>query len=234
MIKSILIGNTPFFICLVCGTYLLGLFIYRKSKVALFHPIIISMLLIIGFLKLVDIPYEDFSKGTEMIGFMLGPSVVALGLLLYDQMQYIKGNVLSMLLSVSLGSIAGVLSVMVLGKILGLDEMIIRSLEPKSVTTPIAMGLSSTIGGNPSLTAVTVVICGIAGAVLGPRILKLVGVDCPIAKGLSIGAAAHGLGTAKAMEMGALEGAISGLSIGLMGVITSIMIPLIHYILTLL
>lgn len=227
--KDLFFESTPFYLSLVTGSYLLGTYIYKKSKIALLHPCIISIILIIFFLKQFKIPYENFAHGSQIINFMLGPAVVALGVLLYDQLAYIKGNIISMLTAISVGSVVGVGSVILFGKLMGLDVNVIHSLEPKSVTTPIAMGLSSSLGGNPSLTAVTVMICGIIGAIMGPRIHTLLRIKSPIAQGLSFGAAAHGLGTAKAMEIGALEGAISGLSIGLMGIMTSIAIPLIHW-----
>ncbi|MGL4292789.1 MAG: LrgB family protein [Bacteroidales bacterium] len=229
--KEILWGNAPFFLSLVTGSYLLGILIYRKSKFALLHPVIVSMIVIILFLHFFHIPYESFLAGSQLINFMLGPAVVALGVLLYDQLTYIKGNIISMLTAISIGSVVGVTSVILIGKLMGLDASLIHSLEPKSVTTPIAMGLSLSLGGNPSLTAVTVVLCGIIGAIAGPLVHKLLHIKSPIAKGLSMGAAAHGLGTAKAMEIGALEGAISGLSIGLMGIMTSIAIPVVHWLL---
>jgi putative effector of murein hydrolase len=167
-----------------------------------------------------------------MISFLLGPSVVALGLLLYDQLVYIRGNVVSMLTAISVGSVVGVASVIAIGKLMGLDATMIHSLEPKSVTTPIAMGLSESLGGNTSLTAIVVILCGIIGAIAGPTVHKVLRIKDPIAQGLSMGAAAHGIGTARAMELGALEGAISGLSIGLMGVMTSIAIPVVHWFLS--
>ena len=224
-------ANAPFFLSLTIGSYLLGLALYRKSKFALLHPVVVSMVVIIAFLRVFDIPYENYAEGCRFIHFLLGPSVVALGVLLYDQLVYIRGNVVSMLTAICIGSIVGVTSVIAIGKLCGLDPALIHSLEPKSVTTPIAMGLSASLGGNTSLTAVTVVLCGIIGAVAGPTVHKLLRIKDPIAQGLSMGAAAHGLGTARAMEIGALEGAISGLSIGLMGVMTSIAIPVVHWLL---
>lgn len=228
--KEMLFENTPFILSLVTGSFLLGTWIYKRSKFALFHPCIIAMVMIIAFLKIFDIPYSVFAEGSKIIHFMLGPAVVALGVVLYDQMEYIRGNVVSMLTAVGVGSIIGVVSVLIIGKLMGMDAEILSSLEPKSVTTPIAMSLSEANGGIPALTAVTVVICGIIGAMIGPKLLEIIGIKSKVARGLSIGAAAHGLGTAKAMEIGAIEGAISGLSIGLMGIMTSIAIPLVHLI----
>ncbi len=224
-----LFNNAPFMLTLTMGSFLLGTYIYKKSKISLLHPCIISMICIISFLKVFDIPYETYAEGSAFINFMLGPAVVSLGVLLYDQMKYLKGNVLSILTAVSVGSVIGVISVVILGRLFGLDSSLIVSMEPKSVTTPIALGISESYGGITSLTAVTVVICGMFGAVFGPKVLSVIGIKSPVAQGLSIGAASHGLGTARAMEIGAVEGAISGLSIGLMGVMTSVAVPVVHW-----
>ncbi len=225
-----LLASPAFHISLVSGAYLIARAIYNRTKIALLHPIVVSMCLIIAVLTALKIPYSTFAKGTEFIDFLLGPTVVALGLLLYDQIKYIKGNVIAMTVSIFIGSLTSVLSVIILGNLIGLEEVIIRSLEPKSVTTPIAIGLSENINGLTSLTAVAVLINGVVGAVFGPKLLQIIGVKSPIAKGLAIGSAAHGLGTAKAMELGAIEGAISGLAIGLMGVATSLTIPLVGWV----
>ena len=227
--KQALFESTPFMLTLVVGCYLLGIWIYKKTKITILHPCLICMILIIPFLKLMDIPYESFKEGSEMINFMLGPTVVALGVILYDQMEHIKENFISIVTAITIGSLVGVLSVCLMGFIAGMDNLMIVSLEPKSVTTPIAVSLSSIHGGLPSLTALTVVICGISGAAFGPKILSLTGIKSPIATGLAMGASAHGLGTARDMEIGAIEGAISGLSIGIMGIMTSLAVPLINY-----
>ena len=223
-----ILSSTPFSLFLVLASYLSGTYIYTKSKIALLHPIIISIAIIIGVLKWAGIDYETFSKGSYMIHFMLGPSVVALGYVLYEQIGYLKGKVLSITSSIIVGSLVGIVSVIWICKLMGVEHSVIVSLEPKSVTTPIALSLSAKSGGIPSLTAITVVICGILGGIIGPFILRKLHIKSRVAKGLALGAAAHGLGTAKAIELGAVEGAISGLAIGLMGIMTSLLIPLVE------
>jgi len=126
---------------------------------------------------------------------------------------------------VFVGSAVGIVSVMLIAKLLGADHMLMASLAPKSVTTPIAMSLSEKSGGIPALTAAFVVICGIFGGLIGPILLRKLGIKSKIAQGLAMGSSAHALGTARAMEMGAVEGAISGLAIGIMGVMTALLIP---------
>lgn len=225
-----LLTSTEFILLLIFSSFLLGQWIFKRTRIAIFHPLIISIGLIIGFLKLTGIEYETFSKGAEFVSFMLGPSIVALGYVLYSQMQYLKGNVFSIMLSVFIGSVVGIMSVIILAKMTGADQVLVHSLEPKSVTTAIAISIAEQTGGNVSLTAVIVVFCGILGSIIGPPILRLIGIKSSVAKGLALGAASHSVGTAKAMEMGLIEGALSGLAIGLMGVMTALLIPIIHQI----
>lgn len=223
-----LLGSTEFILLLIFGSYLFGQWVFKKTRIALFHPLIISIAVIIAFLKITGISYLTFEENSRFVSFLLGPSVVALGYLLYEQLNYLKGNVISILTSIFLGSLVGVVSVVILARLTGADEMLIHSLEPKSVTTPIAMSISLQSGGNVSLTAVIVLFCGIFGSIIGPPILKLFGIKSSVARGLAMGASAHGVGTAKAMEMGMIEGALSGLAIGLMGVMTALLIPIVN------
>lgn len=223
-----LIESTEFILLLIFGSYLFGQWLFKKTKLPVFNPLIVSIAIIIIFLKTTGISYETFENGSQFVSFLLGPSVVALGYVLYEQMSYLKGNVISIFTSVFLGSLVGVLSVVIIAQLTGADQMLIHSLEPKSVTTPIAMSISLQSGGDVSLTAIIVLFCGIFGSIVGPPILKLFGVKSSLAKGLAMGASAHGVGTARAMEMGMIEGAISGLAIGLMGVMTALLIPVVN------
>lgn len=226
-----LFDTTEFSLLIIFGSFLFGQWVFKKTRIALFHPIIISIAIIIIFLKATGIDYRSFEKNSEFVNFMLGPSVVALGYLLYEQMSYLKGNVISILLSLFIGSVVGVVSVILLAQLTGADQALIYTLEPKSVTTPIAMSIAQQSGGNTSLTAVIVLFCGILGSIIGPPILKLIGIKSSVAKGLAIGASSHGVGTARAIEMGVVEGALSGLAIGLMGVMTALLIPIINQLL---
>ena len=220
-----LISNEVFMLMFVMGTFLLGVFIYKRTKITMLQPLLISMIIIIPFLKITGIDYPTFYQQTRILNFMLGPSVVALGYILYAQIEQIKGNVISILTAVFIGSFVGILSVVLVAKAFGADHLLIASLAPKSVTTPIAISLSEKAGGVPALTAAFVVICGIFGGLVGPIILRSIGIKSKIATGLAMGSSAHALGTARAMEIGAVEGAISGLAIGIMGIMTALMIP---------
>lgn len=222
-----------FSLTLVVGTYIAALGLYKKTHISLLHPLITSILVIIVVLKTLGIEYESFQKGSHLIHFLLGPSVVALGYVLYEQIQYLKGNVLSILTAVFVGAVVGIVSVIAIGTWMGADHALIATLQPKSVTTPIAMGIAEKAGGNPSLTAVIVVAVGIFGSIIGPFVMKVLGIESRIAKGLALGASSHGVGTSVAIQIGAVEGALSGLAIGLMGIMTAILVPAISFILSL-
>lgn len=228
-----LVHSEIFDLALVVGTYIAATLLYKKTHLSLLHPLLTSIFVIIVILEVLDIEYESFQQGSHLIHFMLGPSVVALGYVLFEQMKYLKGNVVSILTSVFVGAIVGIISVIVIGKLMGADQSLIATLQPKSVTTPIAMGISEKNGGIPSLTAVIVVAVGIFGSIVGPAVMKVLGIESRIAKGLALGASSHGVGTAAAIQLGAVEGALSGLAIGLMGIMTAILVPVISYILSL-
>jgi predicted murein hydrolase (TIGR00659 family) len=223
-LKPIFSGEV-FLLTLVMGSFLLGVFLYKRTQITLLQPLLITMLIIIPFLKITGIEYHTFYEKTNILNFMLGPSVVALGYVLYEQIENVKGNVISILTSVFVGSVVGIVSVVLIAKAFGADRLLMASLAPKSVTTPIAISLAEKDGGAPALTAAFVVICGLFGGLVGPIILRRLGINSKIAKGLAMGSSSHALGTARAMEMGALEGAISGLAIGIMGIMTALLIP---------
>lgn len=220
-----------FLLTLTIGVYVLSVWLYRKSKIRLLHPILTSTAVIILFLQVLGIEYESYAEGTELINFMLGVSVVALGYLLYEQLEQVKGRLATILTSVVVGSIVGIISVVLIARWMGADELIVLSLQPKQVTTPIAISVSETSGGIPPLTSMVVIIAGILGGIVGPAVMDKIGINDRIARGLALGSASHAVGTARAIELGAVEGAISGLAIGLMGVVTAILIPLLERIL---
>lgn len=228
-----LVHSEIFDLALVVGTYIAATILYKKTHLSILHPLLTSIFVIIVILEFLDIEYASFQQGSHLIHFMLGPSVVALGYVLFEQMKYLKGNVVSILTSVFVGAIVGIISVIVIGKLMGADQSLIATLQPKSVTTPIAMGISEKNGGIPSLTAVIVVAVGIFGSIVGPAVMKVLGIESRIARGLALGASSHGVGTAAAIQLGAVEGALSGLAIGLMGIMTAILVPVISYLLSL-
>lgn len=205
-----------------------SLWLYNRLKISFLHPLITSAAVIIVLLSLFDVQYEKYEKSTEIISFMLAPSVVALGWALYKQIELLKAHYASILISVVVGSLVGILSVLGVMRLMGASLEVEISIVPKSVTTPIAILIAERAGGVTSLTAVVVIITGVLGSLVAPVLLRKLGVSDAIAKGLAIGSSAHGLGTARAMELGAVEGAISGLAIGLVGVVTTLLVPLVY------
>ena len=207
------------------GIYVGATWVYQKTKFALLHPVLVTIAVIIALLLIFKVDYLTYQNGSHLIDFMQGPSVVALGYTLYTQIASIKENLVSILTALFVGSITGIGSVLILAKILGSSHVLAITLAPKSVTTPIAMAISERFGGIPSMTAVVVIAIGIVGGIAGPWVLRVLKVDSKIAIGLALGASAHGLGTARAMELGAVEGAIGGLAIGIMGLMTALIAP---------
>jgi len=211
---------------LTIGSFLLGMLVFKKTKISFFQPLVISILIIIPFLIVTKIDFETYFENTRILNFMLGPSVVALGYVLYEQAEHVKGNIASIFTSVFAGCVTGIISVVAIAKLFGAEKVIVASLAPKSVTMPIALSLSEFYGGNPSLTAAFVAICGIFGSLVGPLFMQAIGIKSRVAKGLAMGSASHALGTARSMEIGAVEGALGGLAIGIMGVMTAVLMPL--------
>jgi predicted murein hydrolase (TIGR00659 family) len=199
--------------------------LYRKTRFFLLNPVLVSVAVLIAALSLARVPYDSYLQGGRYIHFFLAPAVVALGLPLYRQLQRLARSLLPILASTAVGSVVGVLSAVLPAGLLGASPALLASLAPKSVTTPIAIGVSEILGGLPPLTAAAVIATGILGAVLGPPFLRAIGVRSPTAFGLAMGAAAHGIGTARVMEEGELAGAASGLAMGLNGALTALAAP---------
>ncbi|MBB4119662.1 MAG: LrgB family protein [Mesonia hippocampi] len=199
----------------------------KKTGVFLLNPILVSVVIIISFLSVFNIDYETYHKGSKYIDFLLKPAVVALGVPLYLQLEKIKKQVLPIIISQLVGCIVGVVSVVVIAKLMGASKDIVYSLAPKSVTTPIAIEVSRAVGGIAPLTAAVVIVVGIFGAVFGYVIMKLFGVKNPIAQSLAIGNAAHALGTSRSMDISPNYGAMASIGLILNGVLTALLAPYI-------
>ena len=223
---NILTDNLLFGVALSLLSFEIGLYIYRKTKVAIFNPLLIAILLIIGFILLFNVDIESFNKGGDFINMFLGPATVVLALPLYKQISLFKKHFLAIIVGIFIGSSIGILSVIFMGKLLNLDNSIILSLIPKSVTTPIGIEISNSLGGITSITVLAIVISGIIGAVIGPIVCKIFKVKNNIALGIALGTASHAVGTSKALEIGETEGAMSSLSIGIAGIITVFLAPI--------
>ena len=192
----------------------------------LFHTVIVATALVILLCSLCGAGMELYEENTKVLKYMLNISVVAFGYLLHKHYEYIKERGVAIFTATLLGSLTALITVVFPALIAGSDSSAIITLMPKSVTNPIAIVLSAEHGGDIYLTSVIVIIAGIFGAVTGPWFLKISGIDSPLAMGIALGSASHGIGTAKALEMGAIEGAAGGLAIALMGLFTSLLIPL--------
>lgn len=216
-----------FGIVLSLVTYLIGVYLKKKTNSQLCNPLLISIVLCILVLQGFHIPNAEFQKGGAYISFLIAPSTVALIVPLYKQRQILKENLVAILSGIIAGVFTSLLSTIFMVKLLHLDNALAISVLPKSITTAIGMDLSSELGGIASVTAAIIIFTGILGAILAPGFLKLIGVHDEIATGIALGTSAHAVGTSRAMELGELQGAMSGLCIGIAGIITALVLPLL-------
>ncbi len=208
--------------------YQLGAVLYRRlNSVTLFNPIITSILVLVALLMITGTPYETYFEGAQFVHFLLGPATVALAVPLYRNYKKLTQMFVPVTGALLIGSLTGILSAIGVGWLFSLSSETLLSLAPKSITTPIAMGVSEQIGGLPSLTTVFVVLTGIVGALLGPKSLDLMRIRDGSVRGFALGLSAHGLGTAIAFQEGEETGAFSGLAMGLNGAVTAILVPFI-------
>ena len=219
--------NKFFLIALTFIAYVGAQYLQRRIGVKLLNPILVAITFMICFLCVCGIDYDTYRAGGEYIDFWLKPAVVALGVPLYKQLESIKKQMIPLLAAEMAGCVAGVVSVVMVAELLGASQAVVMSLAPKAVTTPIAMEISATVEGIPSLTAAVVVCTGIFGGMTGFKIVKLGHVKSPIASGLSIGTAAHAVGASAAMERGDRYGAFSSLGLTLNGLLTALLTPFI-------
>lgn len=219
--------NSPLFgIMISLLAFEIGCMLYNKTKIAFFNPLFISQALIILLLLRFHISFEAYNKGGQLISFFLGPATVVLAVPLYKKLKLLKANAFAILTGITIGSIFGMISIILLGKAFGLNELLRLSMIPKSVTTPIGMDVSSQLGGIPAVTVAAIIITGILGAIIGPYICKIFRIKDSVSVGIAIGTSSHALGTTKALELGETEGAMSSLSVGIAGLITVILAPI--------
>lgn len=220
--------NTPIFgIVLTVLFFNLGIYLHRKTKNPLFNPLLIAIIAIILFLNIFKIPYESYKIGGDSINFFLGPVTVILAVPLYKQLDLFKKYLLEILIGIGCGVLISFVSIIMIGNITSADINIINSLIPKSITTPMGLSLSNTLNGIESITVVSIILTGILGAIISPIVFKVGKIKNPIAKGIALGTSAHALGTSKALELGEIEGAMSGLSIAIAGIMTVVLVPMI-------
>ena len=216
------------FLTLTLAAFQAGTWAYNRSGHKPFlNPVLTAVIVVVGLLTLSGTNYETYFEGAQFVHFLLGPATVALAVPLYRQFDRVRRSALALVTSLTCGSLTAIGTAVGLGWLLGASRETLMSLAPKSVTAPVAMGITEQLGGLPSLTAVLVILTGILGAVLGPPLLNLIGVRDWRARGLAMGTASHGIGTARALQVNELAGAFSGLAMGLNALATAILLPLL-------
>jgi predicted murein hydrolase (TIGR00659 family) len=226
-VVNALISSDYFGLFLSIGLFIVALEIKKKFKLAILNPLLVSTVLCIIILLVFDIPYETYRDSAKMLSYLLTPATVCLAIPMYKQLKLLKDNLAAVVIGIITGTCCSILSILAMGKIFGLTNEHIATLLPKSITTAIGMGVSEEAGGIVILTVAAIIITGILGNMIAETIFKIFHIDHPVAKGLALGTSAHAVGTAKALELGEVEGAMSSLSICVAGILTVILVPLV-------
>lgn len=217
-----------FHLTLTLVAFQLASFLFEKTgRNPLLNPVLGAVLIVVAVLMLTGTDYGTYFEGAQFVHFLLGPATVALAVPLYRQWYRVRRSALAIVVSLVAGSLTAILSAVAVAWIAGSSEAVLASVAPKSVTAPVAMGIAEKLGGLPSLTAVLVIVTGILGAMLGPKVLDVTGVVDWRARGLAIGTASHGIGTARALQVNETAGAFSGLAMGLNALATALLLPII-------
>ena len=207
-------------VMLTLGSYGLGMVLKRKTGWSIMNPLLVAIALVIVFLLLSGVSYERYSEGTTIISYLLTPSTICLAVPLYQQVEQLKKNYKAVLAGILSGVLSSMVTVLVLALLFHFDHAAYVTFLPKSITTAIGMGVAKELGGYVSVTVVVIIITGVLGNIFAEKFLALLSIREPVARGIAIGSASHAIGTAKAMEMGSVEGAMSGLSIVVSGILT--------------
>lgn len=200
--------------------YIIGALLKKKFKLAIFNPLLISIVLTIIMLVIADIDYDVYAQGADYLSWFLTPATVCLAIPFYEQWELLKHNVKAVMLGITAGVLASLTTVLVLSLIMHLSHEEYVTLLPKSITTAIGMGVSEELGGYVTITVAVIIVTGVIGNIFGELICKIFRITEPISKGIAFGSASHAIGTAKAMELGDVEGAMSSLSIAVSGILT--------------
>ncbi|WP_373899205.1 LrgB family protein [Haloimpatiens sp. FM7315] len=224
---SNIFSNPLFGLIISVAAFELGCILYKKTKLPVFNPLLVSITIIILFLKIFNISLESYNNGASIINFFLAPSTVVLAVPLYKKIKLLQAHALPIIAGIVVGSASGIISIIYLSKAFSLKSTLGVSLIPKSITTPIGIEISKQLGGIPAVTVSVIIITGILGAIIGPSICKIFRIKDQVAVGISLGTASHAIGTTKAMEIGEVEGAMSGLAIGIAGLVTVFLAPVL-------
>ena len=200
--------------------YIIGALLKKKFKLAIFNPLLISIVLTIIMLVIADIDYDVYAQGADYLSWFLTPATVCLAIPLYEQWELLKHNVKAVMLGITAGVLASFTTVLVLSLLMHLSHEEYVTLLPKSITTAIGMCVSEELGGYVTITVAVIIVTGVIGNIFGELICKIFRITEPISKGIAFGSASHAIGTAKAMELGDVEGAMSSLSIAVSGILT--------------
>lgn len=215
------ICSSPFFgITLSITAYAVGVWLNKKTGKALFNPLLISYLIIIPLLLVFNIPLEWYNEGGDIINMFLSPATAVLAISVYRQRELLRKHLLTVVMGSLAGSLCSIIVVSLLCALFGLDDALTASLIPKSITTPMAMAVSGSLGGISSITVLAVIVTGILGSIISPLLIKLFRIRNEIVQGLAIGASSHAVGTSKAVELGEVQGALSSVALVTSGVIT--------------
>lgn len=207
--------------------YLFGIWLKKKLEWAVLNPLLVSVVIVIGCLLVFRIDYDTYNYSAKYISYLLTPSTVCLAIPLYKQLELLKKNLAAVGVAILSGVLASAGSIFVLCLAFRLGHLHYVTMLPKSITTAIGMGVSEEAGGMVTITVVCIIITGIFGNIIAENLFKLTGISHPIARGLALGTSAHAIGTAKALEMGDVEGAMSSLAIAVAGLMTVVMVPLV-------
>lgn len=226
--KDALINSNYFGLILSIALFILSVRIKAKFKLAILNPLLVSTLLCIAVLVIFGIPYDTYKESAGLLNYLLTPATVCLAIPMYKQLKLLKDNLLAVIAAITSGTICSIMSIFIMGKLFRLSSEHIATLLPKSITTAIGMGVSEEAGGIVTLTVAGIIITGILGNMIAESVFKIFHIDHPIARGLALGTSAHAVGTAKALELGEIEGAMSSLSICVAGILTVILVPIVN------
>ena len=222
-----IIENSIFFGAFISiGAYVLGIQLQKRFKLAILNPLFISILAVIAILLCSGISYEVYNKSAKYLSYFLTPATVCLSIPLYEQLSLLKKNAAAIIVGILSGVITSALCVLVLACVFSLSHQMYITLLPKSITSAIGMSISEELGGIPSITVAVIILSGIVGNMLAPFFCRIFKITDPIAKGIAIGSSSHAIGTARAIEMGEIEGAMSGLSVAVSGLVSVLSINL--------
>ena len=218
-----LIGNSAYLGVLISlASYAFGMWLRKKTGLSFVNPLLISIVLVIIFLKVSGMSYETYARGSHSISFLLTPATICLAVPLYEQFKLLKKHWKAVMAGIVSGVVSSLVCILLLAQLFRFDHQTYVTFLPKSITTAIGMDVAAELGGYVPLAVVVIVITGVLGNVIAEGVLKLFQIEEPIAKGIAIGSSSHAVGTAKAMELGPVEGAMSSLSIVVCGLLTVI------------